>query len=1170
MSSARSPCSLITGCSCLFAVDGLTRTRRRLPAPHVRRWFDLFGTGTRIANLYGPTEATINATCHVIDVRPDDDVQLLPIGRPVAGTELEVVGPDGTPCGPGGFGELLIAGVGLTPGYLGEPDLTARAFAVRDGRRWYRSGDRVRRGEGGTLEFLGRVDDQVKIRGNRVEPGEVEAALQTHPGIARAAVTACEGRLLAFVTVRPGSGRPDTRDVRGHLSDIVPPYMIPARITVVDALPLTGTGKVDRRALPDRATASVDRAGKASTALPLTAGRGTPPATPTEQRLAAIWSELLEADPVCREDDFFDLGGDSMLVLQVFARLGEQERPLPRPTAIYRHRTLAALAAAVDAAIDTPAGQPCGTRTPTGTETVTVAGSRPAGEDHTSPFPLTPGQRGFLLAEELSPGGGSWLARLRLSGPLDQEVFQAAVDLLVERHAMLRTVFPSGARPPVQQELPRSLRLPVVFETLRDRGDVDERAAAEAGRRFEPWTWPLLRLRVLTLAPHEHVLLVHAHHLIGDGYSAALLMQELTDAYDLLTADRTAELPTPRATFRDHCLLLAETGVEADAGTEAGAEVACDSAADAAARRARLSAPYQPPVLRAPYDGSGSTTTSDANPAFHSAEFVLDATRTAALRALAAEAGATLYAPLLTAYYQQLAEATGQADLILGLAVSGRDRPLPDVHRIFGPFAAAVPVRPASAKGHESAEGHFGDALRRIVAEAEEARTHDDVLPRHANGLPVTSQFFFTFLDFSALAAPNGGTLTVSWEDADSAFAPPSTATDVFMAVRPDADGLRVTLRGSARAFSPLALDGFAHSIRARLTRAASPEPTVRRQKPRGTMDAALVGYLPAPDHLARLAGLPDGALPRAELRTMLFPDGAPRLLETVDTPLGRSGFVCVPLFADELGRDPGLVRHTGRAVSLASSLGARCVSLAGMIPSLTGYGFDVLSSVEGPAAVTTGHAATVVSVVKTVQAALDATGQKLADLDVAFVGLGSIGSSSLELLLSGATRPPRRLLLCDVHGSGPRLTELARNLRERGLADEVEVVESRQALPDAVYGADLLVTAISGSAAVLDVDRLRPGTTVIDDSFPHCFDTARALARMRERQDVLVLGGGLLHIGRTHREPAEGLPAAAAAGYLAQPWIEETLASCRTESLLRAALPELPLVHGLVEWPGT
>ncbi|OSP29682.1 hypothetical protein B7767_39385, partial [Streptomyces sp. 13-12-16] len=295
-------------------------------------------------------------------------------------------------------------------------------------------------------------------------------------------------------------------------------------------------------------------------------------------------------------------------------------------------------------------------------------------------------------------------------------------------------------------------------------------------------------------------------------------------------------------------------------------------------------------------------------------------------------------------------------------------------------------------------------------------------------------------------------------------------------------------------------------------------------------------------------------------------PDGGPRLLETVRTPLGRSGFVCVPLFADELGRGAALVDHTARAVSLAASLGARCVSLAGMIPSLTGYGFDVLRHRRYPAAVTTGHAATVVSVVRTVHAALDATGRDLADLEVAFAGLGSIGASSLELLLSLAARPPRRLLLCDVRGSGPRLRELGRRLRERGLAGEVEAVEARRMLPDAVHAADLLVTAVSGATAVLDVDRLRPGAVVVDDSFPHCFDTGRALARMRERSDVLVLGGGLLHVGSTGREVADDLPAAAAAGYLAQPWIEGTLASCRAESLLRASDDRLPLVHGLVD----
>ncbi|MGA4845128.1 amino acid adenylation domain-containing protein [Streptomyces sp. G5(2025)] len=1126
-----------------------------LPAEHVRRWFDLFGGEGRIANLYGPTEATINATCHVIDVRPGDGVQRLPIGLPVAGTDLEVVAADGSPCGPGEPGELLIAGVGLTPGYLGEPELTARAFVVRDGRRWYRSGDRVLRAADGDLEFLGRLDDQVKIRGNRVEPGEVEAALQTHPAVARAAVTAREGRLLAFITVRAGAGRPGPREVRRHLARVLPPYMLPARIAVVDALPLSDTGKVDRRALP-------------GAVVPATPRRSEPgPVTsPTERRLAAIWEELLGVGAVGREDDFFDLGGDSLLILQVFARLGEEFGSLPRPTVIYEHRTLAALAAAVDAAVDIPAPAAPATAT---TATATAAAAATAAADRTTPFPLTPGQRGFLLADALAAGHGSWLARLRLSGPLDPEVFQAAVDLLVERHGMLRTVFPSGARPPVQQELPRSLRLPVVFETVADRDAVDKRVAGEKERHLEPWAWPLLRLRVLTLAPDEHVLLVHAHHLIGDGYSAALLIGELTTVYDRLATGRTPELPPLRADFRDRAL-LPSTGPERDT-TPGEAE-----------RRARVGAPYRPPVLRTtepvPRTTEGEGAPADEAPSYHSAQFMLDAERTAALRALAAEAGATLYAPLLTAYHQQLAEATGRADLILGLAVSGRDRALPDAHRIFGPFAAAVPLRPAA----EPRTGDFGALLRRIVAEVQAARAHEEVVaPRRADGLPSTSQFFFTFLDFSALdfsaldvsapdvSAPYRSALTVSWDDVDSTFAPPSSTTDVFMAVRPEGDGLRVTVRGSAAAFSPPELTGFVRSLRDRLTRATSPGGSpVRRKATGATMDAALVGYLPAPDHLARLTGLPAGALPRAELRAMLFPDGAPRHLETVETPLGRSGFVCVPLFADELGREPGLAGHTARAVSLASSLGARCVSLAGMIPSLTGYGFDVLRSVEDAATVTTGHAATVVSVVRTVHAALDATGQDLADLDVALVGLGSIGAGSLELLLSLAARPPRRLLLCDVRSTGPRLARLARRLQERGLAGEVESVEtaeSRGALPDAVYGADLLVTAVSGATAVLDVDRLRPGTTVVDDSFPHCFDTGRALTRMRERRDVLMLGGGLLHVGDTRRQVADGLPDAAASGYLAQPWIQGTLASCRTESLLHASMPQLPPVHGLV-----
>ncbi|MFB8020912.1 amino acid adenylation domain-containing protein [Streptomyces rubiginosohelvolus] len=1137
-----------------------------LSPAHVRRWFDLFGDGQRIANLYGPTEATINTSCHIISDRPDDQVRRLPIGRPVSGTEVEVVGPDGEALRPGEAGELLIAGIGLTPGYLGEPALTEAAFTVRRGRRWYRSGDRVRCSKDGTLEFLGRLDDQVKIRGNRVEPGEIEAVLQTHPDVTHAVVLAEDGRLSAFVTPGPGSSGTsgssgvDAVALRRHLAESLPAYMIPSRITRVDTMPLTGTGKIDRRALP--------ALGEAPPRSPSrTAATRTAPRTPTEICLAAIWSALLQADDVCREDDFFVLGGDSLLVLEVFARLEKQGGPLPRPTVIYRNRTLAALASAVDTAaaeasdnaVDTAAGAASDAGAPT-------------------PFPLTPTQRGFLLAEAIAPGTtSSWLSRFRLYGRLDTARFQSAVDTLVGRHPMLRTVFPAGARPAVQQELPSSLRLPVDFETLTDPDQVEDRVAAERARRFEPWAWPLLRLRVLTVAPDEHVLVAHAHHIIGDGYSAALLVHELITVYDTLSrGDVPAQAPL-RSTFRDHAVRLAE---------RSAAPAAPATAPPGDDRWARLSAPYRPPVLAAGADNRARPDTA-ANPLFHTYGFTVDADQVEALRGLAARGGTTLYAPVLTAYYRALAATTGRADLVLGLAVSGRDHALPDVHRVFGPFATAVPLRPAGpASGRRDGTG-FEDDLRRLAAEAAEARTYEGAVPALPNGLPLTSQFFFTYLDFSALGPESGAGLTVSREDGDSVYTPPPAGTDVFLSAGPEGGRLRVTVRAAATAFTPEALAAFADAVRDGLAHAAAStvpgtgpgrldgsgrpsrlgEPHLTgRDEP---VDAALVGYLPSPADLARLAGLPEAALPREELRTLLFPDGRPRLLETLRTPLGRSGFVCVPLFADELAPGDALLGHTTRGVELASTLGARAVSLAGMIPSLTGYGFDVLRAVgttDSVPAVTTGHAATVVSVVRTVHAALDATEQELGSLTVAFVGLGSIGSSSLELLLTLAEEPPARLLLCDVPGSGPRLKELADSLLERGLAEVVEVVESDQGLPDAVYGARLIVAAVSGGGTLLDIDALAPGTTVVDDSFPHCFDTSRAFGRMERAKDVLVVGGGLLSAGAAERQVAEGLPAAAVAGYLAQPMVADGIASCRLESLLHASGAAVPLVRGPVD----
>ncbi|QOC95386.1 amino acid adenylation domain-containing protein [Micromonospora craniellae] len=1175
----------------------------------VRRWFDLYGDA-RITNLYGPTEATINATWHLIDKRPDDTVRRLPIGRPVGGAVVRVVDPAGRVCPPGAAGELYLGGAGLTTGYLGEPELTGAAFVVHDGERFYRSGDRGRLAPDGTLEFLGRLDDQVKIHGHRVEPGEIEAVLRTHPEVASATVLHHADpypRLHAFVLPAP-QATPTTAALRAHLAAHLPAHMVPARIHLLDSLPLTATGKVDRESLAALVTSATDSRAPApadaDVAAPARATAGAPAGT--EAELARIWAGLLAVPAVGPHDDFFALGGDSILALELFAHLQQNSAVTASPTLIYEHRTPAALAAVLDAEAttgdDLPTDAPADATAGPVTVDRSVADAVPQAGS-AAPFPVTAAQRGFLLADAVAPGAGTaWLARLRLHGPLRRDAFQRAVDVLVARHPMLRTVFPAGARPPVQQELPAAMRLPVAYESVTDLAGLGARVAEERRRRFEPWAWPLLRLRLLRLAPDEHVLLVHAHHLIGDGYSAALLGHELLAAYH---ADGTADpLPPLRAGFRDYVRLLAEH--------TAGAP---DPAAYAWWSQ-RFGSAYRPPVLRADTDRPDADGTTDRSTLVRS--FTLDATVVAGLRRLAVDASTTLYAPVLTAYHRVLARLTGQHDLVLGLAVTGRDHPLPDLHRIFGPCAAMLPLRLAGTDA-------FPVHLARVAAEVTAARQHADppsiaaaVPARRPDGAPAGAQFFFSFLDFDALRPATPATLgtagsdrlDLSWDE-DTELAPPPLGTDLFLTARPVADGLRVTLRGSPTAVTATDLEQLADRLRTDLSIAATepgrgttePNADATEMSPASTesspgatgssaagtdrpragsragatpdtgpstgLTAAIVGYLPSPAQLAVIAGLPAGSLPRDQLRELLFPGARPRLLEELATPLGTSGFVCLPRFADELTTaGDRLATEAAAAVDLAAGLGAACVSLAGLIPALTGYGVGVLRRTRTATAVTTGHAATVVSVVLTVEAALAAAGRSLAGRTVAVAGLGSIGFSSLRLLLARAPRPPARLLLCDLPAVAPRLADQVARLRADGLTAAVEICPTTPAVPDLAYAADLIIGATSAATEPLDVDRLRPGTIVVDDSFPHALDPARALARMRRDLDVLVVGGGLLQVGRTSRSVPVDLPSAAIAGHAAALGLPGTIASCQLESLLRAGTPTLPLVHGLVDDP--
>ncbi len=1100
----------------------------------VRRWFDLFGAGHRIANLYGPTEATINASFEVIDARPDDEVTTIAIGRPVATTLVQVMGLDAVECAPGVVGELWISGPGLTAGYVDDPELTALAFVERAGRRYYRSGDRGRLRGDGKLEFLGRLDQQVNLAGHRVEPAEIETVLHTHDGVERASVVMDEApqgapRLVAYVQARCTSLA--TSDLAGELRDYlagrVPYYMVPAQIRLVETMPLTPIGKVDTSLLRASSSKPVERVGE-----PLT--------TPTQHVIAQIWRDITCVDKVYADDDFFALGGDSIAVLEVFARLEPHCADLPAPTALYRHRVLADLARVIDATGKAPVD-------PSQPDSPTPDGYADA------PFPLTPAQRGFVLAEALSPQArSSWVSCLRLDGPLEPGVFQRAVDALVARHLMLRMHLDADQRPPTQREVPGPATIKVVCETITP-DDLAERVAKERAYRFDLSQWPLLRLSLFELGVDEFALVVHGHHAVADGYSVALLIQELEAIYDGLASRKPVELPPLRSTFRDYAALVTASH------DHPGASPSLLPATDLPA--------YIAPRLRPTRDMSGDDVSGEAGAdrpvsAAPKSTFALDARSTAALTRRAVKTGTTPYAPFLTAFYRALCGVTNQHDLVLGVATTGRDYALPDVTRIVGPCAHLLPVRVTDPRAtFDEQLSHISDA----VTAARESGTsmHHTASTGPGDGIapPMGAQFVFSYLDFRSRGQIESETLTVAWDREGGDLEPPPLGTDLFFAARPDGDGVQCTLRASAGVMTATGCDDLAAAIREELMTAAQTSQISKR------LDAAIIGYLPAPADVMAAIGLAPSAASREAIRARIFPDGQPRLLEEVCTPLGVSGFVALPIFADELagrGHD-ALSRDVALAVGFATASGARCVSLAGMIPSHTAYGLGVLEHLDADSAsVSTGHAATAVSVVKTVVAALDQTGRGLAESTVAFVGIGSIGRSALDLLLA-KVGSPKALILCDVTSRIRHLDALTQGLAAAGYPGQLTIACSDSSVGAAVYSADLIVAAISGGHQSLDIERLRPGTIVVDDSFPHCFDVAAARARMADHGDVLVVGGGLLDCGPITRIVPDGILPQTQMSAVMSDRLPDTIASCQLESLLRADRPQCPVVHGLV-----
>jgi len=482
----------------------------------------------RLINNYGPTENTVISTYGVVP--PAEHVGELPtIGRPLPGTTVEVLDAELQPCD---AGEIYLGGPQLARGYLGRPDLTAERFVAHPrpghpGERLYRTGDLARRRADGEIEFIGRADDQVKLRGHRIELGEVTAALAGHNDIAAAHVEVRDDRLVGYVAPADLNRLPAAGRLRAYLAERLPAYMVPAAYVILEALPLTTTGKVDRAALPEP-----DLRSAADPA------RYVAPRTPTERTIAAVWAQVLGLDRVGTRDAFLDLGGHSLLATQIVGRLADELGLSLAVHEVFDRPTVADLAARVDELRSTapaPALPPV----------------EPGSGDPISPLSLAQQQVWFLGA--LAPGSTAYHAQatIRVTGPLDTDVLARALTEITRRHESLRTTYEERDGQPYQVVQPPT---PYPLRVLDlDRPDrLADLVCAELDRPFELDRLPLSRWTVARLGPDEHELILVEHHLVHDGWSFAVLMRELEALYAAFAAGRPSPLPEPTIQYRDY------------------------------------------------------------------------------------------------------------------------------------------------------------------------------------------------------------------------------------------------------------------------------------------------------------------------------------------------------------------------------------------------------------------------------------------------------------------------------------------------------------------------------------------------------------------------------------------------------------------------------------------
>ncbi|MFC7446955.1 amino acid adenylation domain-containing protein, partial [Rhodococcus daqingensis] len=592
----------------------------------------------RLHNLYGPTEAAVDVTYHEVT---EADSVTVPIGAAVWNTGLHVLDQRLHQVPIGVAGELYLAGVQLARGYVGRAELTAERFVANpfepSGERMYRTGDLVRRAPNGELEYIGRNDFQVKLRGLRIELGEIETAMLAHPAVSQAVVLVWDGadaeqHLVAYLVGTAGVA-PDVESISESLRLSLPEYMIPEAMVVLDELPVTAHGKLDRRALPEPS-------------LDTHRAEYREPSTPAEVTVAAVFAEILGAERVGADDSFFDLGGNSLSAARVVARVNAALGSDVSLREVFDAPTVAGLAQLAAGSAGTGRARP-----------ELVAAVRP----ERLPLSLAQSRMWFINQFDTASPAYNLPLGIRLTGALDTQALAAAVTSVLERHESLRTVFPDDGQGPHQVVLPVDrLDLDLNPVRVRDEAELVSHLGGLATQGFDVTVEIPVRPTLFELSATEHVLLFLVHHIAADGASMAPLARDVVAAYAAFAQGGSPDRAPLEVQYADFAIWQRELlGEEDDPDSLLARQVGywvneLDGIPD---------------LLTLPTDRPRPAVQSMRGDRFG---FEIDAGLHERLRALAQQHEATLFTATHAAFALLLAKLSGTDDIVVGTPVAGR------------------------------------------------------------------------------------------------------------------------------------------------------------------------------------------------------------------------------------------------------------------------------------------------------------------------------------------------------------------------------------------------------------------------------------------------------------------------------------------------------------------